>query len=310
MIYTLTLNPALDLELITPEVRFDEVLRATSQRVDYGGKGFNVSRVLNALGTPSLAMGFVGGHVGDTLQSGLAELGIRTDFVRTSGETRTNISIVPEDRGHYLKINEAGPIVSVEEQAELIAKVRQYVRARDWWVMAGSLPPGVPEDFYACVIKIVQENGARALLDANGDALTLGCQAGVFLAKPNRVEAEKLVGFEIHTREDAVRAAEAIHEMGVQVVVISLGRDGAVALEGEHIWAAVPPQISQRNPIGAGDALVAGLVWGYGRRDELKTSLTWGIACGSAAASQEGTGVGPRDLVSQMVKQVVVEKVS
>jgi 1-phosphofructokinase family hexose kinase len=309
MIYTITLNPALDIELTVPEMAFDAVLRTTAERIDCGGKGFNVSRVLNALGTRSTALGFVGGYTGIKLKQGLEGLGIKTDFVQTVGETRTNISVINEEHSHYLKVNETGPSVTPEELETLLKKVRDHVKARDWWVMAGSIPPGVPDDFYAQIIKIVEDAGARTLIDTTGEALKLACEAGVFLAKPNKYEAETLLGCKINSTEDAMHAANKIHQMGAQVAVISLGKEGAIASDKTGAWMAHSPSISERNPIGAGDALVAGLVWGYGRRNAVETSLAWGVACGAAAAAQDGTGVGERDMVSELVKKVKVEKV-
>lgn len=165
MIYTLTLNPALDRELTVPAFAFDKVLRATAVRVDWGGKGFNVSRALTALGAESIALGFVGGVTGESLRVGLAELGIRTDFVQVAGETRTNVSIVTEDHTHYLKVNDPGPTITLAEQTALLQKIRAFAQPGDWWVLAGSLPPGVPANFYAQVIQLVQSAGGHAALD-------------------------------------------------------------------------------------------------------------------------------------------------
>jgi len=164
MIYTVTLNPAIDRELTVPLIEFDEVLRATESRIDYGGKGFNVSRMLTALGAQTVALAFGGGRAGVVLREGLEGLGIGTDFVEISGETRTNVSIVTRDRGHYVKVNEPGPTIAEDERAALAAQVRARARGGDWWVLAGSLPPGVAPAFYADLIHDIQAAGARVLL--------------------------------------------------------------------------------------------------------------------------------------------------
>ena len=132
MIYTLTLNPAVDRELTVPAVEFDSVLRATESRVDFGGKGFNVSRMLKSMQVPSTAIGYVGGKAGDLLEEGLQSLGIGTDFVRVPGETRTNISIVTQSSGHYIKVNEKGPSVDGSKQAELLEKLPTLVIGGLW----------------------------------------------------------------------------------------------------------------------------------------------------------------------------------
>lgn len=304
MIYTLTLNPALDRELTVLVFAFDQVLRASAVRVDYGGKGFNVSRALAALGAESIALGFVGGATGESLTVGLADLGIQTDFVQVAGETRTNVSIVTADHAHYLKVNDPGPTIAPAERAALLQKIRALAQPRDWWVLAGSLPPGVPETFYAQVIQLVQSAGAHAVLDTSGEPLRLGCAARPFLVKPNAAEASRLTGARVTSPDEARAAIGKIHVLGVQNVVISLGQAGALYSDGQSIWQAEPPAVDERNPIGAGDALVAGLVWALSRDDSGPEALRWGVACGAAAASLEGTAMGPRSLVKTLVRQV------
>jgi 1-phosphofructokinase family hexose kinase len=304
MIYTLTLNPALDRELTVAAFAFDEVLRASAVRVDCGGKGFNVSRALAALGAESIALGFIGGATGESLTVRLADLGIRTDFVPVADETRTNISIVTKDHMHYLKVNDPGPTIAPAEQTRLLQKIRALARPGDWWVLAGSLPPGVPATFYAQVIRLVQSAGAHAILDTSGDPLRFGCEARPFLAKPNAAEVGELTGTPVTSPDEAREAMGKIHALGVQNVVISLGQGGALYSDGQNIWQAEPPAVEERNPIGAGDALVAGLVWGLSHGYSEPEVLRWGVACGAAAATLDGTAMGPRSLVESLVRKV------
>lgn len=304
MIYTLTLNPALDRELAVLAFALDEVLRASAVRIDCGGKGLNVSRALAALGAESVALGFVGGATGGSLTVGLADLGIRTDFVQVADETRTNISIVTKDHSHYIKVNTPGPRITPSEQIALLQKISALVQPGDWWVLAGSLPPGVPAAFYAEVIRLVQSAGAYAVLDTSGDPLRAGCAAKPFLVKPNAAEAGELTGDRVASPDEARDAIGKIHTLGPQNVVISLGQGGALYSDGQSVWQAEPPIIEERNPIGAGDALVAGLVWGLSRGHSPPAVLRWGVACGAAAASLNGTAVAPRSLVDRLVQQV------
>jgi 1-phosphofructokinase family hexose kinase len=304
MIYTLTLNPALDRELTVPELAFDQVLRASTLRVDFGGKGFNVSRALAALGEESVAVGFVGGLTGQRIASGLAELGIQTDFIPISGETRTNVSIVSQSQAHHLKVNEAGPTITPAEQEALLQKIRGLAKAGDWWVLSGSLPPGVAATVYAEIIGIVQSAGAQALLDTSGGPLKHGCQAAPFLAKPNAVEAGELTGQPVTSPQEARAVVAAIHALGVRYILISLGKAGAILSTREQVWLAEPPRIEERNPIGAGDSAVAGLVWGLHHQLSWSEILRWSVACGAAAASLDGTAVGSKALVEQLTLQV------
>lgn len=307
MIYTLTLNPAVDKEYTVPRLVMDEVLRASETRVDHGGKGFNVSRMLAALGTPSTAVGMVGGHSGNLLREGLEDAGIQTDFVNVNGETRTNISIVDENLEHHIKVNESGPLVSKNEISSLLIKITSLVKSGDYWVLAGSLPPGAPKDIYAQIIRVVQDSGAHAVLDSSGEPLRLGCQAGPYLAKPNASEASQITGKPAETPVDMVSITPDLHTMGVKVAVISAGKKGALLSDGKNQWFGHSPAIEERNPIGAGDAMVAGLVWKLSEGEEPSTALRWGLACGAAAASQPGTGMASKEIIESLFPKTRLE---
>jgi len=309
MIYTLTLNPAVDRELTVPDIVYDSVLRASQSLVDFGGKGFNVSRLLKGLGTPSTAVGFLGGKAGEILQDGLRALGIGTDFVWISGETRTNISIVTPAGGHYIKVNEKGPAVPPEKQAELLSKVETLAKPGDWWVLAGSLPPGVPDDFYAQIIRLLNRHGAKTLLDTIGEPLRLGCQEKPYLVKPNTEEARALTGLPMDSLEEVAQAAAAVRGLGAENVVISMGKAGALLQTGPSTWLVHSPTIVEKNPIGAGDSMVGGLVWALTANYPMKEALGWGVASGAATASLSGTEVGSSQLIESLYTQVRYEPV-
>ncbi len=306
MIVTVTLNPAVDREYIVPAIEFDTVLRATEWRTDVGGKGFNVARMLRSIGAPSLAMGFAGGRSGEFLRDGLESLGIETDFVWVEGVTRTNVSIVSSRQGRYVKANEPGPTISAGARANLKQKILAAVTTGSWWVLAGSLPPGVPADIYRDLIDLIQDAGGQAILDASGEALSASCRAGPFLVKPNVAEAHQLTGLPVETITDITAAGLAIHKIGGSVVVVSRGKDGASLTDGQTAWHATAPLIEERNPIGAGDSMVAGLVWGLSQGYDLGEALRWGVACGAATASLSGTAVGSQELVRSLLPKITV----
>ena len=308
MIYTLTLNPAVDRELTVPAMEFDSVLRASESRVDFGGKGFNVSRLLRGLETPSTAVGFLGGRAGELLQDGLQSLGIGTDFVWVPGETRTNISIVTQSHDHYIKVNEKGPLVDSTKQAELLAKIDSLAKPGDWWVLAGSLPPGVPDDFYAHIVSVLNRHDARAILDTSGESLKSGCAEKPYLVKPNAEEARALTGLPMSTPAEIAAASAEICRMGAQNVVVSMGKTGALLHQPEGTWLTHSPKIKEKNPIGAGDSMVGGLVWALTRGMALKEALGWGVASGAATASLPGTEVGSRPLIEDLFSQVQYER--
>ena len=301
MIYTVTLNPAVDRELTVSNIEYDTVLRALSWQTDCGGKGFNVSRMLRSMGMASCALGFVGGKSGEILHEGLQALGIETDFVWVEGETRTNISIVTTDHDRYLKVNEPGPEISSARQNEFMEKMRDLIQAGDWWVLAGSLPPCVSETMYGEMIEIIEAGGAHAILDTSGAALVHGCKSGAYLVKPNAAEAEKLTGISIQSPLDAVKAAQRIHEWGSDVVIISLGKSGALLSTDHKCWLASAPAIDESNPIGAGDSLVGGVVWAMSCGFSVNEALKWGVAlrcsfCEYRRHRCRGAGVGQEAL--------------
>jgi 1-phosphofructokinase family hexose kinase len=308
MIYTLTLNPAIDRELTVPAMEFDSVLRASASRIDFGGKGFNISRLLTSMGASSTAVGFLGGRAGELLQDGLHSLGIDTDFVWVDGETRTNVSIVTESHDHYIKVNEKGPPVDEAKQGELLSKIEMLARPGDWWVLAGSLPPGVGEGFYARIVRILGSRESRVILDTSGESLRLGCLAGPYLVKPNAEEAQVLTGLPLTTSAEIAAAAAEIRRMGAQNVLISLGKLGALLHTGGGTWLIRSPGIQEKNPIGAGDSMVGGLVWALTQGMTLREAVGWGVASGAATASLEGTEVGSRPLIEELVSRVRYER--
>jgi len=243
------------------------------------------------------------------LRDGLHSLGIETEFIWIQVETRTNVSIVSSSQNRYVKVNEPGPTISASEAVDLLEKVRTLARPGDWWVLAGSLPPAVPATIYADIIAIVQSRRARVILDTSGEALIHGCHAGPYLVKPNAYEAHKLTGLPVDSLEQIIAAAQAVRELGTQVVVVSMGKDGAMLVEDGQAWIAKSPKIEERNPIGAGDSMVGGLVWGLNADLELHEALRWEVACGAAAASLSGTGVGSRALVESLHARVSIEPV-
>ncbi|MEA3337008.1 MAG: 1-phosphofructokinase [Chloroflexota bacterium] len=306
MIVTVTLNPVLDRTLTVAHIEFDEMTRATATRQDWGGKGFNVSRALLALGLESTAMAFVGGATGETLSKGLAALQIDTDFVPVQEETRTNVVIVDDSNGRYIKVNEPGPFIQPDELNTFVDRVRARVRPGDLWILAGSLPPGVPVDFYARLIQLIQSSGARTVLDASGEALQIGCTAHPYLVKPNAVEANEITGQFLHLPEDARMATELILDQGVELAALSMGADGLTLSSNKETFHARPPAVAIGNPTGAGDALVAGMTYALIYDLPLADVARWGVATGTAAAMSKGVGVGSLEEVEVLLPQIQV----
>lgn len=310
MIKTFTPNPVLDLTLTVPTIVFNAMSRAAAVREDWGGKGFNVSRALRALDVPSTAMGFLGGATGRKLEAGLRVLGIEVVPTEIAGETRTNVVITERDGVRYIKVNQPGPTIQTDEVERCLRQVEQAARVGEWWALCGSLPPGVPLDFYAQLIGVIQQQDGRVILDTSGEPLRAGIAAGPDLVKPNAVEVETLTGATIASGEEAVGAVDDLRALGAEDVAISLGDQGLLlAMEGSRVWAR-PPTIQARNPVGAGDALVAGLLFALSRRGSAIDVAGWGVASGTAAAQGEGVSVGSFDEVRAMYETVTVTELA
>lgn len=304
MIFTLTPNPSVDRSLTIPEIRFNSVLRTQGLRLDWGGKGFNVSRSLQRFGIESVALGWVGGGTGKMLADGLQMIGIQTDFVWVDQDTRTNTMIIEAEREWHIKINEPGPPISSDDIEHMFLKVEGYAKKDDLWVLSGSLPPDVPEDFYAKLIGLLHQRGARVYLDASGNALQLGCKAGPLLAKPNVPETSLAVGFSIDTQEDAKRAALYFLRMGLDYFALTMGASGMLLASQSEMVLAVPPKTHAKNSAGSGDALLAGLIYAQRHDMNLVDTARWGVATGTASVETEGVSEFEVERVQVLLEQI------
>lgn len=304
MIVTVTLNPTLDKTLSVARFQLGALHRAQIVREDLGGKGINVSRALRALGIPSRLTGLMAGGTGQVMQNGLREAGFDVYFLEVEGETRRNITLLDEATGLYTKINEPGPRASSQHLAALQDRVENMARPGDLWAFCGSLPPDAPPDLYASLIRQVQERDACAFLDTSGSAFREGLAAQPFAIKPNTEEAAEFLGRSLHGDGEHCTAARHFEADGIPLVALTRGAQGLVLNMDGKALMATPPPVDARSPVGAGDAALAGLLWAV--RDECDAVETARrvVACGTATAMQEGTGVGDRALVEKLMGQV------
>ncbi|HOV30973.1 MAG TPA: 1-phosphofructokinase family hexose kinase [Anaerolineaceae bacterium] len=310
MIITLTPNPSVDRTLHVPQLRFNEVLRAHDVRVDWGGKGFNVSRALRILNEETLALAWVGGGTGRMVQHGLNQLGIKTDFVWVEDETRIN-TVAQEDSGEwYIRLNEPGPHIPEDAIQSLLAKAEAYASKKDIWVAAGSLPQDVPADFYTQLIHLLKNKGVRVFFDANGEALRAGLSDPPFLVNPDITETENYVGFSIHNYDDAKRAVLPFLRLGVEYVALSIDGLGLLLASQQEMMLATPPKVSIRNVTGAGDALMAGMAYGFARGMDLREIARLGAAFSAVAVTTESLTSVKNSDVEAMLPRVEVRTVN
>ncbi|MBW7881080.1 MAG: 1-phosphofructokinase family hexose kinase [Caldilineaceae bacterium] len=307
MIYTVSANPAIDMTLTVPELVFEEVLRATAVSRVWGGKAFNVSRTLKRLGLDSVAMAFAGGYTGQGLQQGLESEGIATDFVEVAGETRTNVVFYDATKGTFIKVNQPGAAVSEDEHRRFLDRARARVAAGDIWVMSGSLPPGLPTHFYAELVELLHAGNARAVLDTSGKALHAGCAARPWLVKPNVEEARELTGRPVRSVADGCQAAGAFLAAGAQQVALSLGAQGLIFADGTRVLHTRPPQVPVLTAVGAGDALLGGLVWALSQGKPVDEVARWGVTTGTTYAMNDALPENPWEALAEIYRQVQVE---
>jgi 1-phosphofructokinase len=306
MIFTVTLNPSLDRTLSVPRLNPGAIQRGRLVREDLGGKGVNVARSLRALGIPSRILGFAGGWSGAALQTGLLAEGFDVSFVQVGAEIRQNITLLDESSGQYTKINELGPEVQAQHISALEEQIASLAQPGDLWAFCGSLPPSAPADLYARLIRQVQKSQALAFLDTSGSALRWGVSARPFSIKVNTDEAGELLNLSLEGDLKISRLAGDLLEGATRLVVLTRGAQGLVLAMGEQKVVAVPPQVQVRSSVGAGDATLAGLLWGVAEKCDPATLARRAVACGTAAAMQEGTGVGETALVHELLDKVEV----
>jgi 1-phosphofructokinase len=299
MIVTLTLNPSVDRTVEVETLARGEVMRALSVRVDPGGKGINVSRALATHALPTRAVVTVGGAEGEHLVRLLRDTGIEIVPVQIRGAIRSNITVVEPD-GTTTKFNEPGAQLSDEELAAVFAAVTSAVESADWLVASGSLPPGMPTNVYAELVRRLAGSGTCVAVDTSGPALETVMAAGPTLVKPNREELAEVTGRQLLTISDVVEAANRLRDLGAVAVLASLGAEGALLVDKDGAIHGRTPAVPPLSSVGAGDAMLAGFLAGGGKGAD---ALIEGLAWGAAAVLQPGSGMpSPADIDRSAVR--------
>ena len=300
MILTVTPNPSLDRTYEVPALERGEVIRATGERMDPGGKGVNVSRAVAAAGRRTVAVLPLGGAPGALVADLLDAQGIEVAPVPVAGATRSNIALAESD-GVLTKINAPGPELSVEEQELLLETVRAQSRDASWIACCGSLPRGLAPSWYAEVVARAHAGGARIALDTSGRALQEALRERPDVVKPNAEELAELTG-----SHEPSRATRDARRRGAQAVVASLGPDGLLAHTPEGHWRATPPRRYRGNPTGAGDAVVAGLLSGLVEHLPWPDRLTRATALSAATVLAPAAGEFDQRAYDELRTQVTV----
>lgn len=306
MIYTVTLNPALDRALEVDELVPDDANRIRQEHSYAGGKGIDASRVIQVLGGESVALGFVGGFHGMELEQRLLRQGVRCDFVETRGETRTNILIFEKNKKTHTSLNASGQKVNEVEIGELLDKIRS-VENPAYFIVSGSVPEGVPVDIYKKIVTLAHERGALVALDADGEVMRRGLTARPDFIKPNMHELGRLVERRLSSVEDALETAEIILGKGITTILVSMGDMGALLITNEIRILGVPPRVEVDSTVGAGDSFLAGYILAHSRGEAHESCLRLAVATGAAASMTPGTELARKKDVEEILSHVEIK---
>ncbi|WP_373129351.1 1-phosphofructokinase [Streptococcus lutetiensis] len=302
MIYTVTLNPSIDFIVRLDHLELGSVNRMTSDDKFAGGKGINVSRILQRLDVDNTATGFIGGFTGRFVENGLIAEGIKTNFVQVSEDTRINVKL---KAGEETEINGAGPKISDEKLEELKA-ILAGLSSEDTVVFAGSAPSSLGNQVYNTLIPIAKKAGAEVVCDFEGQTLLDSLNYQPLLVKPNNHELADIFGVELNGLEDIEKYAREILAKGAKNVIISMAGDGALLVTPEAAYFAKPIKGTVKNSVGAGDSMVAGFTGEYVKSGDPIEALKWGVACGTATTFSNDLATA--EFIKETYQEVEVEK--
>ena len=309
-IVTLTMNPAIDLSTAVERVAPERKLRCEGLRRDPGGGGINVARVIARLGGSVSAFYTTGGIVGRLLAELVEREGVAGVPLEIAADTREDFTVLERGTGDQFRFVLEGPRVTASEWQASLARLASLGPFPRYVVASGSLPPGVPDDFYGHVARLARERGASLVLDTSGPPLEHALACGVFMIKPNLNELARLLGIQALAEEDAARACRRlVAEKKADVVALTLGNRGALLTTADATWRAPVLPLEPVSAVGAGDSFVGAMVWALAAGHALETAFCYGAAGGSAALLTPGTELCRADDVLRLVDQVVLQQV-
>ncbi len=307
MIYTITLNPILDRVIAVDELIYDDINMVIDEKNYPAGKGLDVSRVIKELGGQSIAMGFVGGYNGIEMVGRLVNEGIVCDFTKIHNETRAYFTIFQKRKKLQTLLSTPCPAISQIEVNEFFRKV-QEIPAGSYVVISGNIPQGMDDNFCAQLVITLKERDVKVVLDADGEALKRGVDAGPYLIKPNIHEFNRLIENNINEIDEIVRYAQS-YENKIKYIVVSLGAKGVVGISPEGSYHVVPPKINVRSSTGTGDSLVGGIIFALSENVPFKEALALGVACGTASALNPVNSLCKADDIYKIRSEVRVEQI-
>ena len=305
MIYTVTLNPSIDYIIETDKFKIGEVNRANKEELYPGGKGINVSLMLNELQVENTALGFLGGFIGEYIENTLASNGVNTEFIKLEkGFSRINLKIKNEVE---TEINGKGPHIS-EDNLQLLYKKIEKLKDEDILVLCGSIPKSLSNTLYQDIISMVAKKNVKVIVDATSNLLLNTLKYNPFLIKPNIHELEEIIDKKKDCIDSTIFYATKLKDMGAENVLISMGKDGALLIDSKgKIYLSNAPYGDVVNTVGSGDSMVAGFISGYLKTKDYKEALKLGASCGSATAFS--SGIGEKKLIDTLKNEIEIKEI-
>ncbi len=308
MILTVTLNASVDKLYVLDRLLPNEVMRVREVNNTAGGKGLNVSRVAALAGESVTAMGFVGGYNGMLFESLIREDGIEKQFTHVRAETRCCVNARDMEAGRSTEFLEPGNPVAPEEVQQFLVDFKAQLPKADVVTISGSMPKGVPEDFYGVLVQAARRQKIPVILDSSGSALKNALSAGPSMIKPNADEICQLLSVDINSRKDLIAAAKQLHQNGIAAVAVSLGKDGVLVVCGEGVYHGITPDIPVVNTVGCGDSMVAGFAVSMARREPMAQAIRYAVAVSTANALTKETGFFHREDLEKLLGQIQAEQ--
>lgn len=308
MILTVTLNAAIDKRYVVEEFKVGEVNRVKECAYVPGGKGLNVSKPAAVAGAEVVATGFVGGHAGNYIEASLKDYHVKSAFYHLESESRSCINIWDEKNCVQTEFLEPGFTVTESEFQGFVEEFKELVKKADVVAMSGSVPKGLDGTAYQKLVKVVKDADKKVILDTSGKLLEMGIEACPTMIKPNIDEIRMLTGKECNEIGEIVEAAKEIHARGVEVVAVSLGADGSLAVSDEGVFRAIVPRIDAVNTVGCGDSMIAGFALGFAEGLGIEETLRKASAISAAAALREETGYFVMEDMQRLYPQIKIEK--
>lgn len=288
-IFTITFSPCIDKSTSVASLVPEKKLKCAEPKLEPGGGGINVARAIKKLGGNATAIFPSGGYTGKFFNHLMEKENIESIIIETANETRENIIVLDESANKQYRLGMPGTALTDHEWKQCVQAVGE-INEGGFIVASGSLPPGVPTTVFALLADVAKHKNAKLVVDTSGEALRQAAKEGVFLLKPNLGELSVLTGIEkIDTDKLEVIAREVLSKIRCEIIVVSSGMEGAILVTKDKTYRAVPPKVERKSTVGAGDSMVAGIIYSLDAGKGLEEALQYGVACGTAATMKPGT---------------------